>query len=586
LIKKKLKDVDKINSILNSTDKKNKNRFSLLLVLSIFQAISTNSFIPLLFITVDKLTQGSNNKIAIVSDEVQIGMLEGIRDNISTIQLFYAVIILLSLSWALRVFYVVMEAKFITTLEIDFGQKILENYLKKSVSWFVENNSFDLAKDIGSEAYHVVANTYSPILSMFKVFVTLLIMTIVLAVINLELMIITATVLFFLFYFANITARRALTNLGAERIHQNARRHKVLGEISNLIEDIKIRNIEKYFSQKYSCHAKSYARSQAWAKVIAQISRPIVEITIVLMGCVIFFIDIGGTTERVVEITIAELVVFTFAFARFIPFYQQIYGGLAQIRYIQPALQNLLIRSASEKMKFDQKNIEKIPITFTKKIKFDRVHLTYPNTHSEVLSDISLEITKNAVVGISGSSGSGKTSLIKILLGFISPSKGRLIIDGGERVLVDNIDWFSKVSFLSQSPAIMEASVAENVALGQNIEELDEVRVRHFLSVVGMLDFVETKMGKGIWTQLREGGGNLSGGQKQRLALARALYAKPEILVLDEPTSALDARNAERILTIINKIRKSTTVIIISHDPRMLSICDYVYNVENTNFLS
>ena len=219
------------------------------------------------------------------------------------------------------------------------------------------------------------------------------------------------------------------------------------------------------------------------------------------------------------------------------------------------------------------------PIPFTRSICLAAVSFRYPDTRSYALEKVNLTIDSGKMIGIIGLSGSGKSTLVNILTGLIPPECGRLIVDDVP-VTKDNAHaWLQRIGYVSQSPYIMNASLAENIAFSRWGEKIDEDRVLTCCRMAA-LDFIDD-LEDGIQTMLGENGAGLSGGQAQRVAIARALYSEPDLIIFDEATSALDIKNEKAIYETMLSLKKRVTVIIIAHRLSTVEGCDSIVWLNN-----
>lgn len=196
-------------------------------------------------------------------------------------------------------------------------------------------------------------------------------------------------------------------------------------------------------------------------------------------------------------------------------------------------------------------------------LRLENVSFTYPGAISEAVRDVSLTVPFGQSLALVGKSGSGKSTLVDIMLGLMQPSSGALFIDDipmSEALL----SWRSRVGYVPQQVALFDSTIANNVALSWNNDEIDEDRVRRALERAQLLSVVEARDG-GIWASVGEGGMSLSGGQRQRLGIARALYAEPLVLVMDEATSALDTATEAAVTRAVNALSGEVTVVVVAH---------------------
>jgi ABC-type multidrug transport system fused ATPase/permease subunit len=200
----------------------------------------------------------------------------------------------------------------------------------------------------------------------------------------------------------------------------------------------------------------------------------------------------------------------------------------------------------------------------------------YPNGKTITYSDI--DIKKGKLIGIAGRSGSGKSTFIDLITGLVSPSDGFIHIDGIPLSDIQKKSWLASISCASQFVFILSRTVAENIAFGKKIGEIDFDKLRYVIYSVGLEDSINN-LPKGYLTPLGDGGVSLSGGEAQRLALARALYKESELVILDEPTSSLDEKTSRDIIHMIKNLKNNSTIVVVSHSRELLDSCDYVYEL-------
>ena len=187
-------------------------------------------------------------------------------------------------------------------------------------------------------------------------------------------------------------------------------------------------------------------------------------------------------------------------------------------------------------------------------------------------------IKKNSVVGVVGATGSGKSTLLDLVMGLLEPTTGSICVDG-EKVTKTNIDsWRRKISHVPQSIYLLDASIAENIAFGVPLDEIDFHKVKTAAARACLDEFIEDELG-GYLAPVGERGIRLSGGQRQRLGIARALYSEAEVLILDEATSALDTVTEESVMSSIMELRSEITIIMIAHRVTTLASCDVIFSV-------
>jgi ABC-type multidrug transport system fused ATPase/permease subunit len=214
-------------------------------------------------------------------------------------------------------------------------------------------------------------------------------------------------------------------------------------------------------------------------------------------------------------------------------------------------------------------------------ISLNNIYFSYPNSSKTTLQDINLNISANTTVGIVGSTGSGKTTTIDIILGLLKPQKGTLKVD--DLVIDQNNyrDWQKLIGYVPQDIYLSDETLAANIAFGVDNKDMSQQSVEHVAKIANLDDFVNNELPLKYQTVIGERGVRLSGGQRQRIGIARALYNNPKVLILDEATSSLDDITEKTIMEEVNKLSKNITIIMIAHRLSTVKKCDKIFILEN-----
>ena len=275
---------------------------------------------------------------------------------------------------------------------------------------------------------------------------------------------------------------------------------------------------------------------------------------------------------------------FIFAGYRLIPAIQAIYVSLTRITYIKPSLNRLYD---------DMKNLKSHEFTnnsntllLNKEIVLKNINYKYPSNSQKTLKNLNLFISAKTKVGFIGTSGSGKTTTVDIILGLLELQNGSLEIDG-QLITNKNLrSWQNSIGYVPQNIHLIDDTIAANIALGIESKKINFNAIERASRVANLYEFVMNELPKKFQTKIGENGVRLSGGQRQRIGIARALYRNPQILVLDEATSALDDKTEKEVMDAINNLNKKITVIIVAHRLSTIETCNNIFVFEKGEIIN
>ncbi|MEC8207146.1 MAG: ABC transporter ATP-binding protein, partial [Pseudomonadota bacterium] len=359
------------------------------------------------------------------------------------------------------------------------------------------------------------------------------------------------------------TVSGLLKRLGEERFKANQDRFVAVSEAFGAAKEVKVGGLEEVCVQRFAKPAGIYARGQATASVIVQLPRFALE-AIAFGGILLIILYLMGNSGSFVN-ALPIIALYAFAGYRLMPALQQIYGALTQLRFSGPALDALHQDLLSLEVVNKKKNNEINSLPLTKSIRLEKVNYCYPNAQHAVLRSVDVRIPANSTVGFVGTTGSGKTTTVDVILGLLEPQKGLLSVDGQPITVENRRRWQRTIGYVPQNIYLTDDSVAANIAFGVKPQEMNQQAIERAAKMANLHEFVINDLPQGYATTVGERGVRLSGGQRQRIGISRALYHNPQVLILDEATSALDNITEQAVMEELNNLDRDVTIILVAH---------------------
>lgn len=477
-----------------------------------------------------------------------------------------------------------VQMKFVYTNQFATSRRMMINFMKRPYEYYLGADTSVIQRQITSD----VNNMYGMILSILQltseaiVFVCLIGVSLLADV---KMTITVAVLLVVVLLIIKCILKPIMTKAGVENQDYYSGLYKWINQAVTGIKEIKIANKESYFINEYSACGAGYVGAVQKYNLFNAAPRLLIE-TIAIAGMIIYLMICLLNGAQVMDI-MPQLTLLALVAMRLIPCANRINNYLTSIAYFEPFLWNVsdslqdeirdesIDYSATAYIKNEE--VEKLSIKNSLELK--DISYKYPNTEKYIFDHATMDIPIGKSVGIVGTSGAGKTTVVDILLGLLNLEGGQILADGKE--IKDNYQSFLKnVGYIPQTIFMIDSTIRKNVAFGVPDEDIDDEKVWHALKEAQLDEFVKS-LPDGLDTGIGERGIRISGGQRQRIGIARALFEDPEVLVLDEATSALDNETEAAIMESINFLHGKKTLIIIAHRLQTIEKCDMVYRVEN-----
>lgn len=485
------------------------------------------------------------------------------------------VFFLLIASLVFKAFVTYAHLRFTLLQEFNIGKRLVEGYLYQSYSWFLGRHSADLGKNILSEVEKVINQAILPMMTLITQGAIALALLILLIVVDPQLAFIVGIALTITYISIFKVTRAFLAQAGKDCMRANQNRFTVISEAFSASKEIKVGGLERVYISRFSSPAQIYARYLAFSEIISRLPRFALEAIsfggILLMT--LYLMTQSGDFKNIVP-TIA---LYAFAGYRLIPALHQIYSATTKLRFSGATLDGLHAELIGLKAINHNENLAEGLFKVEQAIKLTNIVYFYPNSNYAAIKDINLCIPARSKVAIVGSTGSGKTTMVDLILGLLEPQQGFLEVDGQVIGEHNRRKWQRSIGYVPQQIYLADDTVAANIAFGVDEKDINQNAVECAAKIANLHDFVINNLTDKYQTTIGERGVRLSGGQRQRIGIARALYHNPQVLVLDEATSALDNLTEQAVMDAVNNLGNEVTVILIAHRLSTVKNCDSIF---------
>lgn len=458
----------------------------------------------------------------------------------------------------------------------DLSVQTYERTLFQPYSVHASRNSSDVIAGLSGKINTVVYSSLLPMLSAASS--ALILVTIMAALISIDPVVALIT-------FGGFGAVYALIMvLSRKRLAQNSQRIsresnqvvKALQEGLGGIRDVLIDGTQAVYCKIYRSADLPLRKALANNQIIGASPRFLIEaLGIALIAALAYALT---SREGGVAAAIPLLGALAIGAQRLLPVLQQLYGSWSSLRGGQASLNDIL-DLLDQPLPVHARLVTSERIGFSKAIKLDNISFRYTEHTPWVLREINLEIPKGARVGFMGTTGSGKSTLMDIIMALIAPVSGRLVVDETAIKHQNFRNWQMHIAHVPQSIFLSDTTIAENIAFGVAADQIDYQRVEKAAQQAQIAKTIES-WEKGYNTFVGERGMRLSGGQRQRIGISRALYKQADVILLDEATSALDNETESAVMDALSNIGIDITVLMVAHRLSTLKACDVIYELE------
>ncbi|MDC3039831.1 ABC transporter ATP-binding protein/permease [Candidatus Pelagibacter sp.] len=465
------------------------------------------------------------------------------------------------------------QSKYIRYCEFSLSKRLFKLYLYQPYSWFLNQNSSYIGKTILSETGNVISRGLNPFISLISNIIILFTLFAMLLYVDTVLTLLMATTIGLFYLIVYSLMRKLLNKIGEKNFKNNELKFRTLLEAFSATKEVKVGGLEQIFINRYSQPARSMAYNTALSDILSQLPRFVLE-AISFGGLILVIIFYMLATNNITSV-LPIIALYAFAGYRLMPAIQKIFVSFTQLRISGPAIISLYNDLKKLNLKID-KNYNN-EFFFNESIKLKDISYAYPKSSRTALKNINLTIPAHTTVGVVGETGSGKTTVIDIILGLLEAQEGVLQVDGKIINYENKRAWQNMIGYVPQQIYLADTTVSENIAFGLKSDEINHENVERAAKIANLHEFIINELPSQYQTTIGERGVRLSGGQRQRIGIARALYNEPKLLIFDEATSALDNTTERSVMEAIYNEDYKTTKILIAHRLSTVKKCDKIF---------
>ena len=551
----------------------------MMLIGAILEALGISVIVPIVQIVMDEQALNKPGLVRTIYDF--LGME-------SQTQFTLVILGTLAAIFAIKNIYLYIQQKvlchFVYTNQFRTSERMMKNYLHKDYEFFLNADTAVVQRTITSD----VNNMYALILNSLQLvseIIVFVIIAVVLIVSDWQMTLVISGMLGVTLLLITKAIKPVMRKAGEDNQEYYSGLFKLISQTVMGIKEVKITAREQHFVDEYVKCGRGYVDAVQKYTLLTSIPRLLIE-TVCISGTVVYMMVLIAMGTPLSDL-VTTLTVFAAAVVRLMPCATRINTYLNNISYFEPFLMGVSDNLQDEinhpdlKREFAKDDQKKMPLH--RAITLKDITYAYPNSDKLIFEHADMEIPIGKAVGIVGTTGAGKSTVVDILLGLLNMQGGTVYADDAD-IRSDYYGWLKNVGYIPQMIFMLDDTIRRNVAFGVPDELISEERVWEVLKEAQLDEFIKT-LPEGLDTSIGERGIRLSGGQRQRIGIARSLYNDPDVLIMDEATSALDNDTEAAIIESINRLHGKKTLVIIAHRLQTIENCDMIYRVENGKVL-
>ncbi len=490
----------------------------------------------------------------------------------------YLIFFIFTLKTLMMISALYVTQKFALNMQHHLRIRLSSIYLNLNFSEYLKKNSSEYNENIQNLVAIFTSNTLVTGLKIVSDIILLFFLIILLTITNYKLVIILFIITFAFGFFYDYFFKKTLYDISQKSSESSKKIFQVTGEIFKGIKEIRIYFKENFFTKKLKKASYNHYTNYLKSTIISNSPKYLLEYLIVIIF--LLFIFLINDYENDLETILPTLGIFGLAALRIIPSVNSIIKSLTEFRFGKYATSIIArdLKIETEKKLSTDHVVENLNFS---KLQFKDVGFKYNSKERLLLKNINFEINRHDYVGIIGSSGAGKTTILNLIIGLLKPSSGQINVN--DKKIENKIkEWQLNIAYLPQDVFLLDGSLRENITLEDDASKIDFEKLNDVINKSNLKHFVDSTE-NGLDTTIGENGINISGGQRQRLGIARALYSNKNFLILDESTNALDEKTKKSIIEELYVLKDYFTIIFVDHNEDYYSRCDRIFELSNGN---
>jgi ATP-binding cassette, subfamily B, bacterial PglK len=474
---------------------------------------------------------------------------------------------------AFQIFVTYVQHRVANQTGARIANELVMSYISMPYALHLQRNTADLIRTAHAAATTVVGKAFIPIIRIGSDAIMVVALSLVLFLVSPIAMATAVIVVGAAAALMLLAVQPRLKRVGRTAHEMTARCFRSLQQSLHGVRDVKLLGRERYFAEEYASSLDRFARAQYLVGTGTDLPRHVMETAIV--GFILVFFMVAVAAETASAEILSVLGAFGYVGLRLQPSLNRALTAVTQLKFATASVDEV----HSDVMRLRPRRVELAvreaqPRRFERSLLLDGVSFRYDGTDELALEDIHLDVRPGETIGICGTTGSGKTTLVDIMTGLLTPTSGRVLLDGQD--LHDDLaGWHRGLGVVPQMVFLVDDTLRRNVALGVPDAEIDGDDVADALALA-QLDAFVASLPAGLDTVVGERGVRISGGQRQRIAIARALYRRAKVLFFDEGTSALDNTTESELMRSLEELRGDHTIVLIAHRLSTVRNCDRI----------